>query len=88
MAQFVMLDGCVTINEFKSLFTVQERIAIKTSTDPVVQDLWELIQDARTLKVSLVSNATISALAYLESIELLAVGRKEVILSANEPELL
>jgi hypothetical protein len=80
-----MLDGCVTINEFKSLFTVQERIAIKTSTDPIIQDLWELIQDPRTLKVSLVSSATISALAYLESIELLGKDRKESIMEAIEP---
>jgi hypothetical protein len=80
-----MLDGCVTINEFKSLFTVQERIAIKTSTDPVIQDLWELIQDQRTLKVSLVSSATTSALAYLESVELLGEGRKELIMDAVEP---
>lgn len=85
MARFSMLDGCVTINEFKSLFTVQERIAIKTSTDPVIQDLWELIQDQRTLKVSLVSSATTSALAYLESVELLGEGRKELIMDAVEP---
>lgn len=85
MARFSMLDGCVTINEFKSLFTVQERIAIKTSTDPIIQDLWELIQDPRTLKVSLVSSATISALAYLESIELLGKDRKESIMEAIEP---
>ena len=85
MAQFQILDGYVTVNEFKSLFTAQERIVIKTSTDPVVQDLWELVQDPRTLNISLVTNATLSALGYLVSIELITEERKQQILQAIEP---
>lgn len=85
MAQFQILDGCVTVNEFKSLFTAQERIAIKTSTDPVIQDLWELVQDTRTLKISLVTNATTSALEYLVLKEFLTEERKQQILQAIEP---
>jgi hypothetical protein len=85
MAQFQILDGCVTVNEFKSLFTAQERIAIKTSTDPIIQDLWELVQDTRTLKISLATNATLSALDYLLSKELITEARKHQILQAIEP---
>lgn len=78
---FQILDGCISPVEFKLLFTSLERIAIKASTDLIVQDFFEIVNDPRLTKVSLVMNSTKDALAYLESIKLLEVGRKEQILS-------
>lgn len=65
--------------EFLKRFTPQERIAIKTSADPIVQDLWELVSLAEYVATN--DPVTIQGLGYLESVGLLAVGRKEVVLT-------
>jgi len=71
--------------EFKLMFTAEERIAIKASIDPLVQDFFELLNDLiadprkpyidRNLKV--VSDA----IKYLESKALIGTGRAVEILS-------
>ena len=61
--------------EFKMLFTSAERIAIKSSTDPVVIDFFELISDPRLTQVDRNLQSVKDAIAYLESKGLIAVGR-------------
>ncbi len=67
--------------EFKLLFTAQERVAIKASTDPIVQDFFSIVEDPRLTVVDLALRSTQDALAYLEMLELIAAGRKAEILT-------
>lgn len=69
--------------EFKLLFTAPERVAIKASADPIVQDFFEIVNDPRLTFVDLGLQSTHDALAYLEGIGLIAEGRAAVILAGN-----
>lgn len=69
--------------EFKLLFTAQERVAIKTSADPVVQDFYDLVNDPRLTHVDLALQSTQDALSYLTAIGILADGRKAAILTGD-----
>ena len=69
--------------EFKLLFTSAERVAIKASTDPIVQDFFSIVEDPRLTVVDLALQSTQDALAYLEMLELIAAGRKAEILTGN-----
>lgn len=69
--------------EFKLLFTAVERVAIKASTDPIVQDFFSIVEDPRLMHVDLGLQSTQDALAYLETLELIAAGRKAEILTGN-----
>ena len=71
----------VSAIEYKLLFTALERIAIKTSTDPVIADLYELINDQRVTHVDLGLASVQHALDYMTEIGILAPGRKEEILT-------
>lgn len=71
----------VSAIQYKMLFTSAERIAAKASTDPVVVDLQELLNDPRTLTVDLSLKSISDALDYMTSIKLLAAGRKAEILT-------
>lgn len=79
----------VTPVEFKLLFTGPERVAIKKSTDPLVQDFFELVENQRIVNaadanrgtIDLGLQSTIGALTYLESIKLIDTGRAAEILS-------
>jgi hypothetical protein len=77
----VVVYPTVSTIEFKLLFTSLERIAIKTSVDPVVQDFFSLIEDPRLTNVRLGLKSTQDALAYLETVDILAAGRKAEILT-------
>jgi hypothetical protein len=70
----------VSVIEYKMLFTVQERIAIKTSTDAVIQDLYELLNDQRVDTVDLSLKSISDALDYMTALNILVVGRKAEIL--------
>ena len=61
--------------EFKLLFTAPERIAIKTSTDPVIQDFFEIVNDPRLTEVNLALPSTQDALGYLAQQGLIAEAR-------------
>lgn len=67
--------------EFKLLFTVLERVAIKASTDPIVQDFFSIVEDTRLTHVDLGLQSTQDALSYLEAQGLIAAGRKDEILT-------
>jgi hypothetical protein len=67
--------------EFKLLFTSPERIAIRTSTDPIVQDFYEITSDPRLTHVDLGLKSTKDAIAYLVSVDILTQERADVILT-------
>lgn len=67
--------------EFKLLFTAPERVAIKASTDPIVQDFFSIVEDPRLTVVDLGLQSTQDALSYLEALSLIAEGRKDEILT-------
>jgi len=69
--------------EFKLLFTAQERVAIKTSNDAIVQDFFELVNDQRLTHVNLALQSTQDALAYLTAIGILANGRAAQIITGS-----
>lgn len=68
--------------QFKLLLTSQERIAIKQSTDAVVQDFLEIINDPQLQSVELGDTFTTDALNYLEAQGLIASGRADEILAS------
>ncbi len=67
--------------EFKLLFTPQERVAMKAarSTDPVIEDLYEVLDDPRLTFVDLGLQSTKDAIGYLVSAGLLAQARADEI---------
>lgn len=69
--------------EFKLLFAAPERVAIKTSTDAIVQDFFELVNDPRLTYVDLALQSTQDALAYLTAIGILADGRAAQIITGT-----
>ena len=71
----------VSVIEYKMLFTSAERIATKASTDPVIMDLQELLNDPRTINVDLSLQSISDALDYMTHLGLIASGRKAEILT-------
>lgn len=71
--------------EFKLLFTAAERVAMKLvrATDPVIDDFFDIVEDPRLTHVNLSLSSTIAAVGYLETVRLIAPGRKEEILSGT-----
>lgn len=67
--------------EFKLLFTSGERIAIKSSTDPVVQDFYEITNDPRLTHVDLGLKSTQDAIAHLVHVGILTQARADAILT-------
>lgn len=77
----VVVPPKVSPVEFKLLFTAPERVAIKASTDPVVQDFFEIVNDPRLTYVDLGLQSTKDAIGYLQSKGLLTAERAAVILT-------
>lgn len=71
--------------EFKLLFTSQERIAIKTarSTDPVIDDFYDIVEDPRLTFVDLGLQSTKDAIGYLQAKGLLTAERAVAILTGQ-----
>lgn len=69
--------------EFKLLFTPTERVAIKQArtTDPIIDDFFDIIDDPRLTEVNLSLNSTISAINYLADQGLIQPERVDQILS-------
>lgn len=67
--------------QFKLLFTVGERVAIKASEDPIVKDFFEIVNDPRLTFVDLGLQSTQQALQYLEAKALIGAGRPAQILT-------
>lgn len=62
-----MAFALISAGSFYNLFTVPERIAIKTSEDPFVKEFWETYQNAVATgqEINLGSPAVQTGLAYL-----------------------
>lgn len=62
-----MAYALVTAGKFYTLFTIQERIAIKKSDDPFVKEFWETYQNAVATneEINLGSPAVQGGLSYL-----------------------
>lgn len=74
----------VSTMDFKLRFTAEERIAIYARSDePMVADFIRLIDDPRLVEIDLTSNDVVTALAYMENLNLLASGRKSEILGVG-----
>lgn len=71
--------------QFKLLFTSAERIAIKSerSTDPVIDDFFDIVDDQRLTQVDLGLKSTRDALAYLVTKQLLKEERKLQIIAGE-----
>lgn len=71
--------------EFKLLFTSQERVAIKAarSTDAIVDDFFDIVEDPRLTFVDLNLQSTKDALSYLVMQELITAERREQILAGT-----
>lgn len=63
---------------FLRRFSPEERIAIRASTDPVVQDFLHLLGLAQEIRLD--DADTVAGVGYLESLGLLAAGRAAVVL--------
>lgn len=75
----------VTPIQYKLLFTSTERVAIATArqTDPVLEDLYSILDDVRLTEVDLALKSTQDALDYLIYKGLLADTRKAEILTGQ-----
>jgi len=71
--------------EFKLLFLSSERIALRNSTDPVIQDFYDIVDDPRLTFVDLTIPATTDALLYLQSQGVISDRRRLQILNAENP---
>ena len=84
---FPVLDGTVTITEFKLLFTSAERVASKAlkASDPIVSDMFDLIDDIRTTHVLLSLPDIVGMLEHLVSVGVLTDERVNQIKQAYIP---
>jgi len=73
--------------QFKLLFTSEERVSIKSArtSDPVIDDFFDIIDDPRLSEVNLQLNSTIDALSYFVTKKLITEERKNQILN-NFPQ--
>ena len=73
--------------EFKLLFTLEERIALRTAraTDVVLQDFFDIAEDARLTSVELTLPSTIAALDYMVSKGFLTAERAAKIKLGQRP---
>ena len=71
--------------EFMLLFTSPERVALKAarSTDPVIDDWMDIVQDPRLTHVDLALQSTQDALSYLVSVNILTTERRDQILTGQ-----
>ena len=74
--------GQVTHYEFLKRFTVGERITIRSSTNPVIQDFLDLLSKVKD--VNLTFTETIQGVYYLEEQNLISVGRASEILDISD----
>ena len=75
----------VTPLQYKLLFTPMERVAINSAkgSDPLLEDLFSILDDLRLTEVDLALASTQESLDYLEYKGLLASGRKAEILTGQ-----
>ena len=71
--------------EFKLLFISSERVAIKAarSTDPIIDDFYDVVEDPRLTFVNLGLQSTQDALSYMVATGLLTAERRAEILEGT-----
>lgn len=71
--------------QYQLLFTAAERVAIKAARadDPVIDDMYTLLEDPRLTHVDLALKSTQDALLYLQSKGLITEARRLEILTGN-----
>jgi hypothetical protein len=84
---FLIVNGAVSAIEFKLLFTPTERVQSREAakTDPVVADMFLLLDDPRTQSITLQMPQVDAMLGYLVTLQILTEKRKNEILNAVEP---
>ena len=82
---YPILDGGVTPVQFKTLFTVNERVALRElrKTDPIVEEFMDIVDDPRCTVILLTAQGTQDGLAYLASKGILEEHRVQEILEAK-----
>ena len=82
---YPILDGGVTPVQFKTLFTVQERVSIRELrvTDPLVDEFMDIVDDVRCTLILLNAQGTRDGLNYLVLKGVLSVDRVDEIISAK-----
>lgn len=76
--QYEASSNLITKLAFLNRFTSQERIAIRSSADPVVHDIMQLFDAAEHISAS--NPNTIEAFAYFQEVNLLTAERVQEIL--------
>jgi len=84
---FPVLDGMVTVNQFNLLLTSAERVAAKAlkATDPVVSDMFDLLDDVRTTHILLDLPDVATMLDHLATVNILTAERINQIKQAHIP---
>lgn len=77
--EFVGQDTTITKLRFLNRFTISERLAIRASTDPVVNDIMKLLEVAEFVDTS--DPNTIGGVNYLASVALIAPSRVAEVLA-------
>lgn len=82
---YPIINGGVTPVEFKTLFTIQERIAIRElrKTDPIVEEFMDIIDDPRCTLIMLNTQGTLDGLNYLVLKEVILESRVQEIIEAK-----
>lgn len=81
-AQYVR-PPTVSAMQFKLLFTVWERVAMKESADPIVSDFFAIMNDPRLTEVDLGLGSTRDVIDYMADKGLIAEGRQAQILAGT-----
>jgi len=82
---YPILDGGVTPVQFKTLFTVQERVALRElrKIDPIVEEFMDIVDDPRCTSILLNAQGTIDGLSYLVTKSIIVEDRIADILAAK-----
>lgn len=77
----VVIPPTISAVAFRNLFSIDEEIAISTSTDSVIKVLWDRFCDPKLNNVDMSLASVSTALDYLTTKTILAAGRKDQILT-------
>ena len=82
---YQILDGGITPVQFKTLFTAQERVAIRElrKVDPIVEEFMDIVDDVRCTSILLQTQSMTDGLTYLVSKGVITEDRVADIQSAK-----
>lgn len=79
LGEWMAKPGKITKLSFLNRFTMSERIAIRSSTDPIVEDIMKLFDAAEYISIDHIN--TIQGIGYLNSVGILTTERVVEILT-------